>query len=145
MVQVYRKTVRLSQFSSANLSLTADEFTEVYRLRVPAKQVQAWGGGAIINGVDDRETFKLDLKDGTSTSLVGDVRIKIADPNKANDEFVKDFITEDLNTGVKLGVRNDLAVGEYAYLVIEAKTSSGTFTVDPSNSTGSIPVTIQLL
>lgn len=145
MVQIFRKTARLGDFTLANANLTADEYTEVYRLQVPKKRIYAWGGGSIVNGVDDRETLKLDLKNSGGTSLEGSVRIKVADANKADADFVKEYITDDLQSGVQLGLRDDLPVGEDAYLIIEAQTNSGTFTVDSAQSTGSTPITVEFI
>jgi hypothetical protein len=144
MVNTFEATLDLSEFTSVNTAINANAFTKIYKKQIPAKQILAWGAGAIVNGVDIREDLKLDIQDASAT-IVGKVRISITDANEANSKFGKEFSMADLVTGKKLGLRNDLAVGEDAYLVIEMMAKTGTPTIVPGNCTGSIPVTKQLI
>lgn len=146
MVNTFDATLNLSEFESVNTVINNSAFTKVFKKKVPAKQILAWGAGIVTaGGADLRETLKLDIKDSTPANIPGKIRISITDANEANSKFGKEFLGSDLVTGKRLGVRPDLAVGEDAYLVIEAMSDASTATIVPANCTGSIPVTKQLI
>lgn len=142
----FASTLTLDDFTSVTTSLNAS-FKDVFKYEIPKKQVVAWGAGVITQGgADIREALKVVFKNSSNEDIDGKVRISISDANEANNEFVREFLMSDLRgDGKKLGVIPSLAIGEDAFLVVEARTISGSKTISLANSTVEAPITKQLI
>jgi hypothetical protein len=127
----------------SSVSCPAGKYVELMSVKVPAQQVNFWGNGAIVNGVDDRGTFKLDVKNSTPANIPGTARIVVADANKVVRNFRREDRSEDLLTGVKLG-KDVVGAGQDSYLIVEYAADS-TDTATSANTTISAPVTIRTL
>lgn len=140
----FRKTAVLTDFSmSSTVSCPAGSYVEVMNIKVPAQQINFWGNGAIINGVDDRGTFKLNLETTAGANIPGTARIVVADANKVVRNFRREDRSEDLVTGVKVG-KDVVGAGQDSFLSIEYKADT-TAIATSADSSVSAPITIRTL
>lgn len=140
----FRKTAVKNDFSmDATVSLPANKYVELLNMQIPAQQQRFWGNGAILNGVDDRGTFKLDVMTSGSVNIPGTARIVVADANKVVRNFRREDRSEDLQTGVKLG-KDVIGAGQDSYLIVEYAADAAA-TATQAQSTVSAPITIRTI
>lgn len=140
----FRKTAVLSEFTmDSTVSLPAGKYVELMSKKIPAQQQNFWGNGAIIGGVDDRGTFKLDVQTTAPANIPGTCRIVVADANKVVRNFRREDRSEDLVTGVKLG-KDVVGAGQDSYLIVEYAADAAA-TATSADSTISAPITIRTL
>jgi len=140
----FRKTEIISGFDmDATVSLPAGKYVELMSLQVPAQQQKFWGNGAIVGGVDDRGTFKLDVQTSAPANIPGTCRIVVADANKVVRNFRREDRSEDLVTGVKLG-KDVVGAGQDSYLIMEYAADTAA-TATKADSSTSAPVTIRTI
>jgi len=140
----FRKTARLSEFElPATNVLPAGRFVEVASMRTPAQQLRCFGNGDIINGVDDRGIFRLNLNTSVPALIHGSSRLVVSDANRVKRIFLREDRSEDLSVGLRLGMTEPFAQ-EDSLLIIEYM-ADVTNTMTSANSTGSIPLTFQTL
>jgi hypothetical protein len=153
MTTTYPKTLQMADLTGdATVELPAGKYTELAVYQVGYKEMIAFGNGKIWDGsADDRGTFKLAVKTGAGVDIPGTARLEIADSHKVNPRFIREDISADVNTGVKMGIggktgreKNSIVAGERAYLVIKYCPGT-TATATKANCTTSMPVTISLL
>lgn len=143
--------------------ITPNSDSDWYEIQVPNDQIRTFGGSGIIEGVDDRRIFSATLKDsGSQNPQEVDVRFTKADSNKQNYKFLDeknhaefDTTNAGVSQGVPLGEgtrakpgrQKVIAATENEYLILQARlqAASGSFTVDTSATTLTLPVTIMTL
>lgn len=143
----FRKTAVIGDFTmDTSVALVTNKFLELMSMQVPAQQIRYWGNGAIVNGVDDRGTFKLNPKTSGSADIAGTARLVVSDANKVVRNFRREDRSNDLvdaASGVRLG-KDVVGAKEDSYLIIEYKAdSAGTATA--AQSTVFAPITIRTL
>lgn len=150
MAQSFRKTLKLSDFTMAStVALVAGDWRELAYLQVPAQQLRQFGYGAIVNGVDDRGTFKLAVNTSSPAAISGSARLVVKDANRLTTSVILDDRSEvlasgtDLGDGVRLGASLP-AAKEDSYLVIEYDPDSSA-TATSADSDALVPVTITAL
>jgi hypothetical protein len=140
----FRKTAVISEFTmDATVSLPAGKYVELMNKKISAQQVNFWGNGAIMGGVDDRGNFKLNVKTSAAANIPGTSRIVVSDANKVIRNFRREDRSEDLVTGVQLG-KDSIGAGQDSFLIIEyAADAAAVATV--ADTTVSAPITIRTL
>lgn len=135
----YRRTFVPSEFQMINSDVKAGTYLKVLEYVVPAQQRITYGAGRIVNGVDDRDTLVLRFKDSGGSTIHGWVRLAVADANEVVKQLIIEKRTEELETGVKLGVQKYWA-REDSKLIIEFKPDAN---ATISKIEGRIPATIR--
>lgn len=139
MAQKFDKTLTLAEMTAKVLNTDANVYNRVYEYVVGAQQQATWGSGSIVNGVDNRGKLTLSFKDANGNEIKGWVRLAITDANEIQKYVVFEERTERL-TDYRLSEYNTLAK-EDSKLVIEFQPDTSA-TIDTSNSTGLLPITI---
>ena len=139
----FPRTATLSEFTNVQTDVKANTFQKIYEYVVPAQQGIRYGKGAIVNGVDDRGTLILVLKDNNGNAISGWVRLAYVDANEINKRVVMEERTEVLEAGLPLG-ETPPGVKEDSKLIIEFKPDSDA-KISPVKSKGQIPLTIYTL
>ena len=144
MVNIFKSKYEIGDFTTANTNVDNVDFRPILKLQIPKKQIIAPGAGNVVQGVDLRETFKIDVQDATA-NIPGKVRWVIKDANEANSLFGDEHKSSDAVAGVKVGVRPDRAISEDAYLVMEYKSTASSATIDFTKTSIEFPITKQLI
>lgn len=143
----FRKTARLLDFDMpATVDIPAGRFVEVATMTIPAQQMRYFGNGGIINGVDDRGTFTLDLNTSVPAAIPGTCRLVVSDANRVRRVFLREDRSEDLAAaagGVQLGFTTPGAKQD-SLLIIEYMADTAA-TATSADSAGSIPLTYTAL
>jgi len=140
----FRKTARLADFTMpATNVLPAGRFVEVATMTIPAQQRRYFGNGGIINGVDDRGIFTMILNTSDPAPVAGTSRLVVSDANRIRRVFLREDRSEDLATGVRLGLTTPGAQQD-SLLIIEYMADAGA-TITSADSVGSIPLTYTAL
>lgn len=78
----FEEDMILSNFvTKTTVALNEGEWKELATYKVPSQEVRYFGKGSIVNGVDNRGTFKLTVKDGSNNSITGNARLVARDAN----------------------------------------------------------------
>lgn len=144
MVNVFKTKFEIGDFTSANVNIDNVDFRPILKLQIPKKQIIAPGAGEVVQGVDLRETFKIDVQSSTA-NIPGKVRWVVKDANEANSLFGDEHKSSDAVTGVKQGFRGDRAISEDAYLIMEYKSTAASAVIDFSKTSIEFPVTKELI
>jgi hypothetical protein len=140
----FRKTATLSDFEVADSqAMIGGKYQEVMTMKVPAQQNRFFGNGAIINGVDDRGEFKLDLQETGPANIPGTSRLVVADANKVVRNFRREDRSEDATSGINLG-KDSVFAKEDSYLIVEYNPDADK-TMQKSLSSAKVPITIRTL
>lgn len=149
----YIKTLTLASdlTMETTVALVAGKYIDLATYQVPPKQRIFVGHGKINLGVDDRGTFKANINTVAPADIKGSMRILLRDANGINSVFLREDLSDDYETGVRVGKGgktgnegNAPFVTEDEYIVLQHNpTASATAT--KADSTISLPVTIQAL
>lgn len=151
---VFRQSLTMDDatYTADGKMLDPAQFNDVWKLRVPAQQVKAFGYGKIEAGVDDRAILYLDFKDSAATpaQIEGKVRLEVRDANETVTRVILEERTErlrgsktDRNLAYRLG-EGMVKAREDSYLVITVKPDAAA-TFSKANSDAVIPVTTYTL
>ena len=140
MAKPFRKTATIDDFDmDTTVSLKSGKWIELMNMKIPAQQIRNFGNGFIINGVDDRGIFKLDVKTSGDTNIPGTCRLTVSDANYVNRYFLREDRSEDLTEGIRLPYTKP-AAGEDSYLIVEYKPDSDA-DADATKTSISMPLT----
>ena len=102
--------------TTAPVTCASGQYTQIGSLKTTPQSVNYWGQGLIANGVDSRETAKLDIY-SASGRITGNVRFAVQDANGINTIPVLQNNITNLASGVKFGLSSPGAK-ENSYMVI---------------------------
>jgi len=140
----FRKTARLQDFTMpATVAIPAGRFVEVATMIIPAQQRRYFGNGGIINGVDDRGIMTLVFRTAVPAVIPGTARLVVSDANRVRRVFLREDRSEDLATGVRLGVTTPGAQQDSLLIIEYMADVAATATL--ADSTGAIPLTYTAL
>jgi len=149
----YIKTLTVNEVTMADdITVVSTKYTDVWYYQVPPKQRIFLGNGQINLGVDDRGTFKADYNTEAPAAVAGVSRLLLRDANGIVSNFIREDLSVDYETGVKVGKggntgneRNKLFVTEDEYIVGQLKSDTASIIISEADSTLFVPVTIQAL
>ena len=146
------KTLTKNDFTIATtVAVLSTKYVDIASQIVPPKQRIFVGHGKINLGVDDRGTYKADINTTAPADIPGVTRILLRDANAINSVFLREDLSVDYETGVKVGKggktgneQNLPFVTEDEVIIIQMMADSGA-TMTKADSTIYLPVTIQAL
>lgn len=149
---VFRQSLTLDDatYTADGKTLDQAQFNDVWKLRVPAQQIRAFGYGGIVGGVDDRAIVYIDMKDTSAGQIEGKVRFEVRDANETTAKVILEERSERLRgskTDRNLAYRLAEAMvkaREDSYLVITVKPDTAA-TFSKANSDFVVPVTTYTL
>lgn len=142
MTQKFPRTYNDTDFGiTADVVCTASKWNKIGSVKVPAQQTIAFGGGAIANGVDSRETGTLSFDESDSTQITGVIRLAISNANETDIRIIKEDRTENWDDGVKLA-ETGLKAKEDSKLIIFFKPDSTKTIAQATSLVVLLPVTV---
>lgn len=150
----YQRTLRANDFdNTTDASLDTSSFKQIAEFVVPAGQRVFVGNGKLTDGIDDRGTFVFTASDGTN-KLDGQVRVVLSDANAVEQDFLREDINNDLESGVNVGKGGKTGVPskdgrplrfvtQDESIKIEMAMDTTSATLSWSDSSIEFPVTIQ--
>ena len=148
----YTKTLLIGDMTMATtVTLPAGEYVPLMKFQVPFKNQYFVGNGTLYLGNDTRGTFKLDVQTTAPANIPGVSRLRYADANLINSTFLREDISADAVSGVKVGIGGQTGlekpltgVGERSYIFVDYATiTAAVATV--ADSSIQLPVTINAL
>lgn len=148
----YIRTLTKSNVTMEDTVAVVDnKFVDVWTYQVPAAQYIFFGNGRINLGVDDRGTYQANYNTSVPADIPGISRLILRDANGINSTFIREDLSVDYETGVKVGKggktgneANKPFVKQYEYLVGQFQADAAA-TISKADSTLYVPVTVQAL